>query len=79
MLVADVHNRMPVILRKEDYELWLDPPGITDPSRIAECLLPFNATLMKRYPISSRVNRPANDDALCAQEVSIQNTAPTLF
>jgi len=27
-LVADVHDRMPVILRPEDYDLWLDP-GIT--------------------------------------------------
>lgn len=24
-LIADVHDRMPVIVRPEDYELWLDP------------------------------------------------------
>jgi putative SOS response-associated peptidase YedK len=24
-LLADIHDRMPVILRQDDYELWLDP------------------------------------------------------
>src|ERR1035438_7996133 len=24
-LLADVHDRMPVILRQENYDLWLDP------------------------------------------------------
>ena len=24
-LLADIHDRMPVILRREDYDLWLDP------------------------------------------------------
>ncbi len=31
-LVANVHDRMPAILRVEDYEGWLDP-GITDAKR----------------------------------------------
>src|SRR5215471_2740191 len=36
-LVADIHDRMPVILRPDDYDLWLDP-GITAPSRVIHCL-----------------------------------------
>ncbi len=77
-LVADVHDRMPAILEKEDYQLWLDP-GVTDAARVTECLKPFDARLMKRYPVSTRVNRPENDDPDCAQEVPIPGSAQTLF
>ena len=59
-LVADVHDRMPVILQTEDYDLWLDP-GVTKPALVANCLKPFDARLMKKYPVSARVNRPENE------------------
>jgi putative SOS response-associated peptidase YedK len=77
-LVADVHDRMPAILRAEDYDLWLDP-GVTDAARVTDCLKPFDARLMKKYPVSSRVNHPANDDEECAREIPIARTAPALF
>jgi len=64
-LVSDVHDRMPAILRPEDYDPWLDP-GITDPTRIADLLAPFDARLMKKYPVSMRVNSVKNDDPECA-------------
>ena len=65
------------MLRPEDYDLWLDP-GITDAQRVVDCLKPFDSTLMKKYPVSARVNRPENDDHECAQEISFATT-PTLF
>lgn len=77
-LVAEVHDRMPAILGIEDYDQWLDP-GVTEPERVADCLNPFNARLMKRYPVSSHVNRPENDDPVCAQEVLAENTSLSLF
>jgi putative SOS response-associated peptidase YedK len=77
-LVAGVHDRMPAILTPENYDLWLDP-GITDPSRVFECLAPFDARSMKKYPVSTRVNRAENDDPECAQEVSLTPSAPLLF
>ena len=77
-LVADVHDRMPAILRVEDYEGWLDP-GIADAKAVLYCLKPFDAGLMKKYPVSSRVNRPENDDEECAREVSIESAPMTLF
>lgn len=76
-LVADVHRRMPAILKREDYERWLDP-GIKNPSILAGCLAPFEAASMKKYPVSTRVNHPQNDDQECAQEISVPLT-PTLF
>ena len=77
-LVANVHDRMPVILSAEDYDLWLDP-GVTDAARVADILKPFNPRLMKKYPVGTRVNRAENDDQECAQEVPIMSSAQTLF
>src|SRR5579871_3828326 len=69
-LVANVHDRMPAILRPDDYDLWLDP-GITAPARIADLLAPFDAQLMKKYPVSTRVNSVKNDDPECAREIRL--------
>jgi len=77
-LVADVHDRMPAILNPEDYERWLDP-GITNSEIVLDCLKPFDAALMMKYPVSPRVNRPENDDEECAREVHIIAAALTLF
>lgn len=76
-LVSAVHDRMPAILAPEDYDLWLDP-GIRDPKRVLDCLRPFDAHLMKKYAVSTRVNRSENDDEECAREVHIDPT-PLLF
>jgi putative SOS response-associated peptidase YedK len=64
-LVEDIHDRMPAILRPEDYELWLDP-GEQRVEAVSELLKPFDSTRMKRYPVSTRVNNVTNDDAECA-------------
>jgi putative SOS response-associated peptidase YedK len=64
---------MPVILRRDDYDLWLDP-GITDSARIVDLLAPYDAQLMKKYPVSTRVNSVKNDDPQCAQEIRLVDT-----
>jgi putative SOS response-associated peptidase YedK len=68
-LLQEIHDRMPVILRPEDYDLWLDP-GVTAPDRVADMLKPFDGRLMKVYPVSNAVNRAENDGPECAEEVS---------
>ena len=68
---------MPAILKSDDYERWLDP-NIKNASALSGCLEPFDAAQMKKYPVSSRVNRPENDDRECAQEIPVAAT-PTLF
>jgi putative SOS response-associated peptidase YedK len=77
-LVADVHDRMPAILKPEDYDLWLDP-GVTNVALVEDSLKPFDPRLMKKYPVSTRVNRTENDDQQCAQEISIESTAQGTF
>src|SRR5271156_4930057 len=48
-----VYDRMPVILRKDDYDLWLDP-GMQNVAAISELLKPYDARLMRCYPVSTR-------------------------
>ena len=52
-LLADIHDRMPVILRPENYNLWLDP-GFKDAKALAEVLVPFDAEQMRCFPVISR-------------------------
>ena len=77
-LVADLHDRMPVILKPNHYNLWLDSK-VTNPSFLVDCLKPFDAASMKKYPVGTRVNRPENDDQSCAQEVPLSVAQPALF
>jgi hypothetical protein len=45
-----VHDRMPVILDPDAYELWLDP-GMTNVAAASELLKPYDARLMRCYPV----------------------------
>ena len=64
-LVTDIHDRMPVILDPENYDLWLDP-SFHDTETLTAMLTPYDPALMQRYSVSNRVNDPKNDDADCA-------------
>lgn len=68
-----VHDRMPAILDPADYDLWLDP-GMKDAAAAAELLKPFDARLMRSYPVSTRLNTAANDDEGCARPIELAET-----
>jgi putative SOS response-associated peptidase YedK len=74
-LLKEIHNRMPVILSPADYDVWLDP-GVTDPANLTDLLKPFDARLMRAYPVSSTVNSVKNDGPQCAKEVSVSEEEP---
>src|SRR5215472_17201993 len=61
VVTSQVHDRMPVILNKGDYDVWLDP-GMTNVDAISELLKPLDACVMRLYLVSSRINRVQNDD-----------------
>src|SRR3984957_7991232 len=69
-VTSAVHDRMPVILDRGDYDLWLDP-GMTKVEAVSEMLKPYDARTMRSYPVSSRVNHVANDDAECSLPVEL--------
>jgi putative SOS response-associated peptidase YedK len=58
-LVSAIHNRMPVILPPDAYDRWLS----TIESDPRDLLIPYPSEPMTMWPISTRVNRPQNDDA----------------
>jgi putative SOS response-associated peptidase YedK len=57
-MIADIHDRMPVIIAPNDYDRWLGPEP--DPH---DLIRPYPAELMAMWRISPRVNSPKNDDA----------------
>ena len=59
-LLDDVHDRMPVILPQRPYRIWLTAPA-TEAQRLAELLVPFAVSFMRRYALSSLVNKPQNE------------------
>ena len=56
-LVADIHDRMPLILAPRDYARWL------------------GAELMRMWPISTRVNKPENDDPSIVESIELATDA----
>jgi putative SOS response-associated peptidase YedK len=59
-LMSTLHNRMPVILNPKDYDLWLDAAPQT-PEKLIHLIKPFPADSMSAHPVSTLVNKPAND------------------
>jgi putative SOS response-associated peptidase YedK len=77
-VTSSVHDRMPVILDRDDYDLWLDP-GMTNVEAVSEMLRPHDAQSMRSYPVSTRVNSVANDDAGCSAPAELIEMQPALF
>jgi putative SOS response-associated peptidase YedK len=64
--LSGLHDRMPVVLAKTDYDLWLDPK-VTGPSSVQHLLAPCGDDELIAEPVSTHVNRVANDDSRCIQ------------
>jgi putative SOS response-associated peptidase YedK len=78
-LVADMHDRMPVIVPPDKYELWLDP-DVNAFEAIRDILKPYDANSMRRYPVSRKLNNSKIDDAEFASPVTLETpTQKQLF
>lgn len=77
-VTSAVHDRMPVILGKDDYDVWLDPE-MKDTAVASDLLKPYEARLMRCYPVSNRVNSVTNDDEECSLPVEISQIQDRLF
>lgn len=58
--VADIHDRMPVVLESDAWERWLDPAE-QDPAEVTHLLVPSPAGTLVRHAVSDLVNRPTAD------------------
>jgi putative SOS response-associated peptidase YedK len=77
-VTSAVHDRMPVILDPETYDLWLDP-RMRDVHAALELLKPYDARQMRSFPVSTRISHVANDDEACCIPVELVQTQNLLF
>ena len=59
-LMKEIHDRMPVILKREDEETWLAKDALETDS-ITRILSPYPARMLEAYRVSTAVNNPQNE------------------
>lgn len=69
-IMENIHERMPVILKKQDEDLWLDREKY-DQLELQSLFTPYESSEMNVYPVSTKVGSPKNDDPSCIQEVEV--------
>jgi len=67
--MAPIHDRMPVIIRADDYDRWLDPAQ-QRPGEFSDLLRPPPEDFLVRGPVSPRVNSVKNDVPECIEAAS---------
>lgn len=67
--LAEIHDRMPVVLPGEAHARWLDPGTSAD--ALAELLQPAPEDAFEVQPVSTFVNKPANDSPACIEPVAL--------
>jgi putative SOS response-associated peptidase YedK len=65
-MVAEIHDRMPLIVAPGDYERWL-----SDNSDPHDLMRPFPAEPMRMWPISTRVNKAENDNPSILEPIEL--------
>lgn len=73
--LASLHHRMPVVIAPADFARWLDAARF-DPAAIADLLVPAENDVFDAYPVSTRVNRVANDDPGLLEPLADDATPP---
>lgn len=58
--MVEVHDRMPVILERSQFDAWLDPEE-HDPDVLTEFLVPSAAGTLVKFAVDTAVNSPRND------------------
>jgi putative SOS response-associated peptidase YedK len=70
-LTRAIHDRMPVILEGQDYELWLSAEG-RQVEHLQSVLKSFPSEQMQAYPVSTAVNNPKNDSETCIEPMAAE-------
>jgi putative SOS response-associated peptidase YedK len=74
-LLSTIHDRMPMILKPEDYQRWLDPHE-RDPADLMPLLTPYPAEKMEAFPVSRAVNNASNDVPGCIEPLAAPEDPP---
>ncbi|MGN8842477.1 SOS response-associated peptidase [Niallia sp. HCP3S3_B10] len=67
-LMTEIHDRMPVILKPEDEQFWLNPTN-TDTNSLSKLLVPFDFEQMEAFEVSNDVNSPKNNSPSLIQQI----------
>ena len=73
--IAQIHDRMPVVVRPEHYSRWLDCVG-NEPRDVADIMGPVDPDFFEAIPVSDRVNKVANVGADLQDEVPPDEAEP---
>ena len=68
-VMAELHERMPVVLGATELARWLDP-GQSDPAAVTDLLAPCPDAWLRYYPVDPRVGNARLDDPGLVQAVS---------
>lgn len=69
-LMAEIHNRMPVIIPEKLRQVWLDRnSNVEELQRLI--LKPYDSNEMIAYEVSKLVNNPAYDDISCIYPINM--------
>lgn len=67
--MAEIHDRMPVILARESWDLWLNPDEV-EPAALTELLVPCPSDWLDRTAVSTLVNSVRNESPDCLRPVT---------
>ena len=63
-LIKKVHDRMPVILHRAEFDIWLNRE-IDDINRLTELFHPYPSDQLEEYVVTKDVSSPSNDSSEC--------------
>lgn len=68
--MTDIHDRMPVMVPRENVAAWLDP-RVTRESAVRALVESADERVFEAVPVSTRLNRVVHDDQACAAPVGL--------
>ena len=68
-LITNLHHRMPVILQRDQHDIWLEHRE-QDPQFLQNMLQPYDNDDLEYFPVSAKVNNPRFDNAECTQSIN---------
>lgn len=70
--MLDIHNRMPVILHRDNEDAWLDAANDNNEDTLSEFLLPYDDNGLEIYEVSKDVNVASTNEARLMLPVNSQ-------
>lgn len=77
-LVKPFHDRMPAVVREEDFNEWLSK-SVESPKDLLPILVPFSESEMECFPVSTSVNKVDTEGPECVNPVQTQEDQMGLF